>query len=312
MQNARPDAFLPQRYNGSDPALAAPHWYSFIDYCEMHQLNDQQKLARFKVTLQGRARNWLQGKVFPNVDAMRNAFIEHYSGIYSREGGKTLWKGLTLQDGESIEAFVARIKPLAERLNKDDDDVQEKIYDVLPDELSEQVEMAGGTLANTIQLAQRRLDIKAKKKATVKEVTFRAAEADVRQQMEYLALTNDRYSDRGRSPRRSGRSPERWGRRRSQDRWRNFSKDRSYSKDRSSTSEYSKERSYTPDRRRGRSSGRSRTPDRRRGRSATPGGVCDYCGKGGHAYRDCYTLENDMAEKRSKRLAEDKDKKDFQ
>ncbi len=105
------------------------------------------------MTLSGVARKWIVGKQFPNPDALRDAFITYFIGIHSREGGLTAWAKIALNNGEAIEAFVTRIRPLAERIGKGDPDIQEKVYEIQPEEISEHVELAGGDLAATIETA---------------------------------------------------------------------------------------------------------------------------------------------------------------
>ena len=66
MADLRQNDFLPKPFLGLKDSNPRSHFLSYEDYCNIHELNDANKLARFKLTLGGEARQWLEGKNFQN------------------------------------------------------------------------------------------------------------------------------------------------------------------------------------------------------------------------------------------------------
>lgn len=277
----RTEAFFPPKFWGKKDEDAEAHWSSFTDYLNQHpELNGDwpTTFGRFKSSLAGAARKWLGDRQFADAEALSTAFIQKFNGIYSREGGRMKWTDATMLPEEPVEAYVERLRTIANVLNKGEEDIQEKLYTSLPEEVAERAEMEGGDLENTIRVAQRMLDIKSRKRNTIKEVSFvqtdvsQVVREELAKQLESVRIAYGQ--PRGRQSRRRSRS-------------RSFSRSNSRGRD----SEGNKGRGYEK--------GRQRSNSREGRRSATPGKIiCDHCSIAGHGWRDCYRLIEEMKEKR--------------
>ena len=85
MANLRFSDGMPNRFYGKKDEDPQAHWHQFNDYATLQNLNQAHTLARFKMTLGGEARLWIDGKNFQTVDALRQAFTTKFSGLESRE-----------------------------------------------------------------------------------------------------------------------------------------------------------------------------------------------------------------------------------
>ncbi len=75
--------FFPSKFSGKEGESAYAHWLSYIDYGDIHQHQNNDKLDRFKHTLIGPARLWIENKTFATLNALKQGFIEHFSGVHS-------------------------------------------------------------------------------------------------------------------------------------------------------------------------------------------------------------------------------------
>ncbi len=189
--NARINDFLPERYAGYKD-YAMPHWLAYMDYCDLQGLNAVQREARFKTILKGPARLWIEGKHFANVDDLKGRFLEYFSRIHERDTARHTWHLMKYKVSEIMEEYVSRLHPLAARLGYDDLAISDEFLAGLPEKIEEQVSMAGGDLANAIQVAQKYANLLESRQTIRKEVTF------LTDDMEQILISQDR----GRSPQR--------------------------------------------------------------------------------------------------------------
>ncbi len=72
---------LPSRYSGHNNENAHAHWLNYIDYASLHKLSAADTVARFKTTLKDKASLWIDGREFTTQKALKEAFINKFSGI---------------------------------------------------------------------------------------------------------------------------------------------------------------------------------------------------------------------------------------
>ncbi len=81
-------------------------------------------------------------------------FLEYFSGIHDRDTARRTWCLMKYKANETMEEYVSRLCPLAARLGYDDLAIRDQFFAGLPEQI-EQITMAGGDLANAIQVAQK-------------------------------------------------------------------------------------------------------------------------------------------------------------
>lgn len=261
--------FFPSKFSGSQNQNPYAHWLAFDDYADLHQLNNNQRLDEFKRTLEGQARLWIENKQFANIALLRASFIEHFSGVHSREACVKLLRNTTYKVGESMEEYLGRIRPIAERLGYNNDLILDQFKEGLPHDIKMAVSMSRVVnLQDTVDAAQRYVDLQGGKS---KEVSFTFASSDSEQELSKLqdvvsSLSDEvkqlsiRKDDRP-SGRSSIRSPSPYRRHRSSSYSRRSPSP--YRRPQSSSSSYSQEMK------------------------------CHYCGIPGHRYAQCRSLKRD-------------------
>ena len=264
--NLRLGDFFPRKFDGGGGDSPLAHWLQYEDYCGVHDVEADVRLTRFRMTLSGQARLWMEGKQFEDLNDLKRRFLEHFSGVHSREASVAAFRSIVYKPGESMDAYLDRIKPLAERLGYQDELVKDQFLHGLPHDVKVAVSMANcDTVADMVVAAQRFSDLQAGR-VSVREVTFAVGEADavqsqieiLREDMRTLRMENERGT-RGRP--RAESSP-------------------------------------------GRAS-RLRVPPTvgvRSGRDSqvAKSGRCNYCNMQGHFWRQCRKLAADMERKGSR------------
>ena len=165
--------FLPTKFGGTHTQDPLAHWLSYTDYCDIHTYDDAQRLAKFRLTVVDDARLWIEGKVFATPLAMRDAFLARFSATPTREGALSAFRNATLNPGENIEKFVARLRRMAQQIGYDDEQfIRDQLLTGLPASVRTAVVMANAnTLHAAVISAQRFLDCQGGQ-AMPREVAF--------------------------------------------------------------------------------------------------------------------------------------------
>jgi len=104
--------FFASKFNGTRVSSPYAHIFCFTDYCGMHGAeltSDELKIERFKFTLEGKARLWVEGKQFTSFDELAEAFTGRFSGISSRNGAIESFNRTRLEPGEKVEEYLQRL-----------------------------------------------------------------------------------------------------------------------------------------------------------------------------------------------------------
>ena len=112
----RPNDFLPQRYHGRDNEDPRAHVLSFGDYIQAQSLDQAETIIqRFKATLSGHARSWIETKNFdPNTwDTVRDEFVKYFTGSHSELGNSVKLDAVKLMDKENLGHYLSRLILLA-------------------------------------------------------------------------------------------------------------------------------------------------------------------------------------------------------
>ncbi len=166
----RPTDFLPPPFSGESVSheKAISHWYLFDDYLQMHGLQapEPEQMAdvtiRFRLSLTGEARLWVQGKVFADLNTMKGAFIRRFSPTHSQFSNVKYFDDLRYKPGESAEQFLGRIRIAAQRINYNNDQIRNKFLHSLPTDCQRAIVMAAPSEADAEELAtlaQKYLDL---------------------------------------------------------------------------------------------------------------------------------------------------------
>ena len=171
MAELRPTDFLPDpKFSGENVSheKAISHWYLFSDYLQMHDLQDPDEnqmpdvIIRFRLSLTGEARLWIQGKEFNSLDSLKDAFICRFSPTRSEFANVKHFNELKYKSGESSEQYLGRIRIAAQRINYNDDQIRNKFLHSLPGDCQRAIVMAAPAEATADQLAtlaQRYIDL---------------------------------------------------------------------------------------------------------------------------------------------------------
>ena len=124
--NLRYSDGLPPKFHGQSCDNAQAHWHAFQDYVALHKLNQQAQLQRFKLTLGSDARLWIDNKNYQNVNDLKTAFINKYSGINSRDAAIEQWPSLRYQGNESLEDYATKLRRLADCLDYGDEIIKDR------------------------------------------------------------------------------------------------------------------------------------------------------------------------------------------
>ena len=273
----KPTDFLPNpKFSGENISyeLALAHWLSFSDYLDAHQLCQPADVAaiikvtqRFKLSLSGEARLWIEGKVFTGINEIKQKFIDRFSPTHSDLALVNKFQNIIFSKGDSIDKHLELITRSATKIGYGDTQIKHRFLQSLPDDCRTAVVMATETDATAQQMAeaaQKFLDCNQEGNKTVSfsDHTHAAAEAIPQKSFEFQDMKDevnqmiddklDRSgsTDRTRSPRGRGRPRQRYS-----DRHRSFSG--------------------------------SKSP-RPRPRYRDESFVCRFCQKKGHTWRKCF------------------------
>lgn len=277
--------FLPRRFDGSvvDSNTSTAHFLCFYDYLEAHLLHDPENIdeveavvARFKRTLCGEARLWIEGKRFDNLQQLKDKFITRFSERKSHFAHYSAFNDISFNDDKSVECHLQHIRQAADAINYGEEQVRDKFLSTIPARCRAAVIMATTPDTTNDELAhkaQQFLDLD-KGGNPNKEVAFINQDAQseihaLREEIKSLKLQNS--VQRGRSPHReSGRG--------------RFDSSRSQSRDKRSGS-------------RRRSASRASQNRNQSHRKI----ICDYCLIPGHAWRVCRKRQRDLQRKQNQR-----------
>ena len=79
-------SITPSLYHGKEGEDATAHYYSFMDWLAeivranpaADALTDDNKIAMFKLTLRGEARNWIENLNFATLNNLKTAFKDRF------------------------------------------------------------------------------------------------------------------------------------------------------------------------------------------------------------------------------------------
>lgn len=329
----RPTDFLPKPFSGEviEYDICHAHFLSFFDYLLAHDLddpgNDVAALANintlFRTTLVGKARLWAEGKVFNNIQNLRDEFLQRFSPSHSNFGNVKYFNSLRHTPGDSAEQTLNKIRLAAQRINYGNQQIRDKFLQSLPDKCQAAVIMSAPPDANAQVLAQRAQqyfdfspeDVVSSSSAA-KQVTFDQVHlsqileptlaqtnvlSELSQQVAQLqsdlnslklnSVSNDQsvnyHHSQSQDRRSSSPYPPSPGEHvsRQSHRHRSSSGDRDHYKNRSN----SRSRGYSRSPYRGHQSNSRYRSNQSPRRSYFK---CHFCGKPGHKWRDCYTYNN--------------------
>lgn len=278
---------FPKLFSGDSGCDPHAHWLKWMDYCQKHNLNDQQKMAEFQMTLDFGARTWIAEKRFNAVNALRDAFISYFSGYSSREATLEAFRSCQWDGVESVDVYAGRLRRLGAQLNMNADLLKDQFLQGLPFECKQSVVMSGvNNLDDYVHLAQRYADLqKHRKPLAIPQVSFSMQNDLVNNKIDGLidcvqqlavVMKNDRHRDHYDQ----------------QDRGRNRNRYRSDSRNRHSISRDRKNRSLSREKNKPRH--KSPYPSRDSSRSKSGDRTCNFCNKKGHEWRQCFRLEDSI------------------
>lgn len=277
---------------------AISHWFLFTDYLQMHGLQapapEQMPdvTIRFRLSLSGEARLWVQGKVFANLDGIKDAFLHRFSPRHSEFANVKFFDELCYRSNESAEQYLGRVRIAAQRINYDDVQIRNKFLHSLPAECQRAIVMAAPPGADADQLAtlaQQYIDLTPGPalSASTKVVSFtdevhatctstpgdlKSIREDLESLQHGIKELNVQFSQQDKRYRDTGNNSRSPSPRRS--RYRPELKDRRY------------HRSPSPSR--PRTPSRDRDQPDRRGNDPQTRQSCFFCGKPGHVWRRCW------------------------
>ena len=201
------------------------------------------------MTLKGKARAWVDGKVFANFAELKDQFIRKFGGAHSREGAVEKFNNCIYNFPEPVEDYLMRIKEWAQILNYGAELVRDRFFAGLPDDLRGMAHLANiADLDELVKAVQNY--VTSKSKSTTAVTTF-LAQPDcyeqfdkIEEKLEMLCLAQNKSSDQSVRNNDRGRQRERWSKNNTGKKW-----NRSNSRDRYSSRERSRERNYSKDRR---------------------------------------------------------------
>ncbi len=164
----RDSEFFPPKFAGNTGDCPNAHWCNFEDYCfyQNLQLNNLQAgqlnnlVNRFKTSLSGQARLWIEGNVFANSNDMKQQFVSNFSGMLTLEGTPKMFRKITYIKGETMEKYLTKIKLIANHLNYNDDLVKDQFITGLPENIAIAASMSGAqNLNQLVQAAQHYQDM---------------------------------------------------------------------------------------------------------------------------------------------------------
>ncbi len=262
MAQLRPFDGLPLPYGGGADEDAYSHILKFDDFIEIHALDDANSRAKFKYSLKGDARSWVEGKVYADYDALKAAFLQQFSGFKAK--GSDGFFELTYKMGEPVEAHLQKLRRMAESLNYGDVVLMDRFKRSLPEKVRVQLATMDGTLDEVATAAQEIVNVLTTASPVVtKEVHFAAQQGeDLHTKLDTLVDKVSKMSVRPRSRSRS----------------------RSTSRGRGHSPGYKGKYRQRSGSRGSSDRGRKRTQNQKKGR-------CHFCDRKGHYVIECRALQ---------------------
>ncbi len=160
-QPLRVTDFLPSKFQGEiiNSDLARAHFLAFTDYLHVQGIEEPENQAElqslvdiFQRTLRGQARLWIEGKIFENLDNLRDSFLARSSPSTSRLARSTTFKELIYIPGDTAEVHFAKISKAALPLGYTDEQICDKFLSSLPAQCRSSVLMSTPDHAPTQEL----------------------------------------------------------------------------------------------------------------------------------------------------------------
>ena len=97
----------PPSFFGKPDEDCKAHWLKFQDYYEEVNVPEDQRIAKFRITLYGVARTWyeLNKATFIDLATLENAFLAEYLTQPSRAELLKIFNKLQMGPGETLVAF---------------------------------------------------------------------------------------------------------------------------------------------------------------------------------------------------------------
>ncbi len=198
--------YLPHNYDGSTNALA--NWLQFDDFLTIQGIdkNSPEAIARFKFTLGNNARIWARNREFHDLESLKKQFLEHFSGVHSREACVEVFSTISYKPGESVDAYLTKIRQMSERLGYSAQLAKDRFIQGLPKEIRRALACSNASTIEEYQAkVEKLLDIE--KLNTPKELTFVSLQEDFgRMSVSDRPRRSDRRSKSDRYSRSSSRS----------------------------------------------------------------------------------------------------------
>ncbi|KAK6165822.1 hypothetical protein SNE40_022661 [Patella caerulea] len=310
--------------------LALAHFLSFEDFLVYNddELNPQSVAAIdtllniFKQTLKGKARLWIEGRVFRSRQDLKTQFLERFSENKTSYGLHQDFQSFKYETSSTPAENLEALEKLGNQLEVSRAQLKHKFISVLPTNCQQAVAMttSENTSLSDIQAkVQCYFDVHSKTSAvTSKEVSFATSDiSSIRDDLDALKLqvaSNERSTNRSTSPHMRQNSRGRSDSHSPHSHNRHDSPHRSRYLDRSRLDHYS-DRSRLPrysDRSQQDSHSHSRYQHSSRDQNPTyyhnsqnahsnrsSGTIfCEYCLKPNHIWRSCYLREKHLAAKR--------------
>ena len=291
--NLRVSDFLPSKFDGNKLDETQAHLLSFEDYCSIHNVADADKPERFRTTLSGQARLWIENFKNVNWNDLKAKFSNRFSDVQTREAALGAFRTCIYKNGESVDTYLSRLRRLADRLNYADTKmIQDQFLSGLPADAKISVLMARPvTLEDAAYLAQQYLDLQ--RTSVPREVSFACQDNSfhdkidtLTEEINRLKVDRDRHISNNTRESNSSRDSSLSDNRRPRGRHPSSrSRDRYTDRSRDRSNERFRPREHTPHR------GRERTRGRGRGRGRFAGsqarGRCYCCDSTLHYQRDC-------------------------
>lgn len=260
---------LPKKYSGDDSnETARSHILQYEDYITFQNLDPAVQadnapiMNRFKLTLKGKARSWVDGKVFANFAELKDQFIRKFGGAHSREGAVEKFNACAYVFPEPVEDYLLRIKEWAQILNYGDELIRDRFLAGLPDDLRGMAHMSN--IANIDDLVKAVQNyVTSKSKSTTPAVassfltqndTYEQRFDKIEEKLETLCLAQNsnknNSADRGRQKERQNWPNSRYNRSNSRENYnRQNSRERNYSNERRRRNYSRERRDYSRERR---------------------------------------------------------------
>lgn len=293
-------------FSGKETEDCKVHWLKFLDYLEDINCTEDKKIDKFKVSLNGDAREWyeLNKASFDSLVNLEQLFKAAYQTEPSRSELLKQFHHLKLAPSETLVAYKNRLNKIALKAKITDQEmVTSQFIEGLPDSLKVHVSARrDATLEEVLKTAQ--AVMAATTVATPPQAMIMAETEKLTTQLDHLHVSRDTYRPstrqyRPRTPSRSRNGPnDRPYNDRSRRPSRSTSRDRHYSRSDRSSSNGRSSGSWSRDDSRNRRQGRRYpTPGRNNSQSPRRGGKvsfegmeCWYCG-GQHEFATCHLLK---------------------